>query len=410
MSEGAEKQAGGQVEAGGAAAPVAVAPAKPSRWWQWTKWLTLLGIIGLLVWWWMPETFPIRITVELEYQGQPIVISRVNRCVAWWQGHGIGGGSAKYWGERYGGMGTKLPDGSAVFMGTPNACAYIDLDERKSKRIKYGEETVQPVPGFIPTIAWTPNAEKIDSFELYYLKEAVTKPDSRIIYKGTRVERLRYHPFPASDDGFAWFNGVDELTSHLGTSNFLAFFLVEIPEEEIKKYPAIVEYINSLKADSVLPWQMYKEMVETHKKISDNNALFSHAFLPVLPRDLHRYFSYSGISNSPPVGLYREGNYGGDKYRDNNRFNDIDKIISLRSENGYLSAQNKKGVLFYNKNINFSQSESDNTHTLLYSDLSMSINMYSGLIYSKNSNTLYIFMTHRLFVCTPGTTCYFRQR
>jgi hypothetical protein len=248
MTEGADKQAREAVKAGERVVAEAVAPSpppRPSRWWRWTKWLSLLVVIGLLIWWWIPETFPIRITVELEYQGQPVVISRVNRCVAWWQGHGIGGGSRKYWGERYGGMGTKLPDGSAVFMSTPNACPYIGIDERKSKRTKYGAETVQPVPGFIPTIAWTPNAEKIDSFELYYLKEAVTQPDSRIIYKNTKVERLRFYPFPASDDGFAWFNGVDELTSHRGTSNFLAFFLVEVPEEELKKYPSIVEYIRA---------------------------------------------------------------------------------------------------------------------------------------------------------------------
>jgi hypothetical protein len=118
MSEGAEKQAGEQVEAGGVAAPVAVAPAKPSRWWRWTKWLTLLGIIGLLVWWWMPESFPFRVTVELEYQGQPVTLTQINRCTARFEGVSWIGGRHKIWSMALVSMGAHLPDGTGSF-GSP---------------------------------------------------------------------------------------------------------------------------------------------------------------------------------------------------------------------------------------------------------------------------------------------------
>ncbi|CAA6604150.1 hypothetical protein MTBLM1_20272 [Rhodospirillaceae bacterium LM-1] len=195
-----------------------------------------------------PESFPIRITVELEYQGKPVVLTRINRCVPYFQRNGMENSGSYFFVNKIGGMGTVLPDGSAVFMRQPNACKFISLDERKTKQIKYGYDVLQPLPSFVPAISWAPDAKDLSHFEQYFLKEAVSEPGSRIIYKGTKVERLQPSDIEAENDGFSWYTHPSELFEKPyesgKTKSFFAYFLVSIPEEELKAYPEVTSYIN----------------------------------------------------------------------------------------------------------------------------------------------------------------------
>ncbi|MBF0166564.1 MAG: hypothetical protein HQL45_02950 [Alphaproteobacteria bacterium] len=378
------------------------------RWVRLHPRLSLLALASLGIWWWMqPASFPVRITVELEYQGKPVTISRVNRCVAWSQGHGIGGGSYRFWSWKYWGMGEVLPDGSAVFMTVPNACPYITMDEDKTGRAKYGAETVQPVSTFVPEINWTPDAKNIETFEQYYLKEAVTEPGSRIIYKGTKAERLRFYPLPVLDDGFSWYTGPDELTAYGETSDFLTFFLVPIPEEEWRKYPEVVEYLkkqNSERSVSSLPFDVYVKMKDTFLSLHNHTLYMSFADLKRIAED--EFLLYGGGVPSPAPGMWKYGDYGGTLIRDKQRLMGIDSLLPLKIEGKSLKFNNERGV-FYRKRYDqgLSQQKTTNKWSITYLSGVGEIKFYAGAIYIPSDSKMFIFMTHALGICSPHTTC-----
>ncbi|TAN49635.1 MAG: hypothetical protein EPN26_11050 [Rhodospirillales bacterium] len=380
-----------------------------------TKILTaILALLGYGIWdlffaYHGPDSFPIRITVELEYQGKPVTISRVNECVSFFQGHGIGGGGGYFWGSKFSGMGAVLPDGSAVFMGTPNACPYIGADEKKSGEIKYGEAAIQPAPTFVPSIAWAPDAKHIDGFEQYFLKEAVTEPGSRIIYKGTKVERLKSYSGSIKDDGFSWYTGVNELIEHhyYETSSFFAFFLVPISNEELNDYPEVRLYIKTHASSSdgfILPEEVGYKLKKLMYEIQEKNYFFT---APVNLGGGRDALMHGGGGVSPSVGMLRDGDYGGHTIRDKGKLQEIDRIIPLQVEGGRLIAGKFGGTLFRiisheeyigNAKIDYAIEGIKNDRIRLW-----------DAVIVQNSKP-YFFMMHTMDTCTPSVTCKMKTR
>lgn len=104
--------------------------------------------------------------------------------------------------KNVGAIGTRLPDGSAVMMQIPYFC---DTEMVKDAR---GVERRVPkaIPSkTIPLMAWTPNADTMETLEIYMTRKYFSEPYARI-----KVKHMAVLPAPrarraAPPDEFAWF-------------------------------------------------------------------------------------------------------------------------------------------------------------------------------------------------------------
>jgi hypothetical protein len=142
--------------------------------------------------------YAFEIVVELEANGEPVVIRRTIRCIPESQSQGIGSRTLRFYVSEIGSFGTQLRDGSGVFLTTPSVCG-LRRDDRAFAPID---------PNYLPLIGWTQTPDDPQTFEMYLTREAVTAPGRRV-----RLQSLRVGPAasmwaawrPSALDDFAWF-------------------------------------------------------------------------------------------------------------------------------------------------------------------------------------------------------------
>lgn len=147
------------------------------------------------------------LTVDLEVNGQPVHLRRILECKTY-ESRPTRPFSQPpfptYYAVTVRAFGQRLPDGSAIMMQTPYNCGgRLNFSGQKDPHEKFPPYA----EGFKPFMAWTPNAEKPTTLEVYVSHEYFKHPKARV-----RVKNLYVSP-PAKDavadppDEFEWFTG-----------------------------------------------------------------------------------------------------------------------------------------------------------------------------------------------------------
>jgi hypothetical protein len=185
--------------------------------------------------------YAFEILVELEANGEPVVMKRTIRCIPISQSQGIGSRTQRFYVAEVGSFGTRLKDGSGVFLATPSVCG-LRRDNGMFDQID---------PNYLPLIGWTQTPDDPQTFEMYLTREAVSAPNRRV-----RLGRLQLTPAPSVWaawrpsllDDFSWFwIPPDSAETPIKPVNYRAVFSMCFSPE---KFAARTDLVSAITATS----------------------------------------------------------------------------------------------------------------------------------------------------------------
>lgn len=159
----------------------------------------------------MQPSFFARFRAEIEVNGFPVTFDRILECRSIKMGGSMGVQDMKMFKKistpratTVGATGARLPDGSALMMWIPYYCGTeVVADEE-------GHKTLVPKnipPTTIPFMAWAPNADTLETMEIYLTKKYFSETYARIKVKRIEVLEAPNAKQATPPDEFEWFTG-----------------------------------------------------------------------------------------------------------------------------------------------------------------------------------------------------------
>jgi hypothetical protein len=243
-------------------------------WYGRNKVKIFFGMLAAVVFIWTFSAwnhYPFKITVDLEVNGEAVTLTRTIRCIPKTQSQGIGSKTLTFYVPEIGSFGTKLKDGSGVFIATPRVC-----ELRQGGFVS----TFKPIhPDYLPFIGWTATPDNPESFEVYLTREAITAPDRRVHYKGVRVSSAPFWRklFPSSLDDFSELRipSVQE-TNNGPPRKYRGFFAVCLDTARIADWPQIKLFAEATNIPAVLPAELRAEAGEISEYFQNSENEFLH--------------------------------------------------------------------------------------------------------------------------------------
>lgn len=163
--------------------------------------------MGAWVWWtwYYTPSFPLGVHFELEVDSRPVVLHQLVDCIrTQTYAGGIGHKAQHSFLPFPTAIGTELPDGSSVLAIVPTSiCAmwrhWPDQNQYRGRLLPF-----QPVPEFVPVLAWAEAGMPPPRIDMFLSREAVTRPDAKVRFKTLRL----FHPHDEDagrDTRFEWF-------------------------------------------------------------------------------------------------------------------------------------------------------------------------------------------------------------
>lgn len=203
--------------------------------------------------------FVVQVKVNMEVNGQPLSIKRNVECKQL-KINSAGELSGWRWRQKLpstfyvsiGALGKRLPDGSAVMMWTPYYCDHETYTDAN------GNERRRPVPvdfGSIPYLAWTPNADTLETLEVYPSKKYFGQPYARIKMRSVSVSEAPPGAKADPPDEFEWFT--QEFVAgekRISRPRFVSYTVRLMPENEWRgQYPKFDSLLDSFKEITIIP-------------------------------------------------------------------------------------------------------------------------------------------------------------
>ncbi len=275
---------------------------------------------------------------------------------------------------------------------------------------RYGEETIQPDPDFIPQIAWAKDGKSFTEFEHYYLKERVTSPGSRIIYKGTKVERLKFYPYLIKYDNFSWLGGYKY--SH-NIVNFTAFLAVTLDRKHWESVTMVTEFIAASKDDLVLlPRDIAMALKPiVYKEFTEKINYFKTPFQIYEITRTHLYFVDGLIAPSMPEHPeYIAHSIMPEHKPRYDAIKNVRIIIPVHYTNeGLLVSKDSGGILTYSMRFSkYGRSDHENNTTILFPNGkggTIGITDWYSMIYKRDEDAVYIVFPNTFKACHPFASC-----
>ncbi len=184
------------------------------------------GIVELVTRYDEVKPFSIRLEVELKVHGEPVNFTRTVECQRPVTNREIGEAGKRHLPRDYSfpslkSFGQTFSDGSGVFVVTPDGCERV----RQKKSIL--------PPGYEPLIGWTPDAARLDSFDLYVDGTALRRPNGEISFNRMSATMAPDYTTADKPDAFAALGW--EYIWTTGTE-YGAYFALKLPEELWKQH------------------------------------------------------------------------------------------------------------------------------------------------------------------------------
>jgi hypothetical protein len=187
---------------------------------------------------------PIALSIELTVNGAPMTLDRVIWCQRW-----LGQKDLQYadtsialnynWYPNLKSFGQVLPDGSGVFVIAPDVCReFAPPGESSGPWV--------PATGYLPLIGWTPDARKLDTFDLYVDGNALHRSDARVQARRVTIERAPRGAPQSAPDAFARIGWQAPSTK----PEYAAVYGIAVTSDEWQHHPLLAPRLNNVEQPS----------------------------------------------------------------------------------------------------------------------------------------------------------------